>query len=44
MTANSVVCGNFVEALSKGLAPRDIRVNSVSPGPMLTGLWTEEGG
>jgi NAD(P)-dependent dehydrogenase (short-subunit alcohol dehydrogenase family) len=25
-------------------APKNIRVNSISPGPVLTGLWTEEGG
>jgi NAD(P)-dependent dehydrogenase (short-subunit alcohol dehydrogenase family) len=25
-------------------APKNIRVNSISPGAVLTGLWTEEGG
>jgi NAD(P)-dependent dehydrogenase (short-subunit alcohol dehydrogenase family) len=35
---------NFAKALSKELAPRNIRVNSVSPGPVLTQLWLEEGG
>jgi NAD(P)-dependent dehydrogenase (short-subunit alcohol dehydrogenase family) len=35
---------NFAKALSKELGPKNIRVNSVSPGPVLTGLWTEQGG
>jgi NAD(P)-dependent dehydrogenase (short-subunit alcohol dehydrogenase family) len=35
---------NFAKALSNELAPKNIRVNSISPGPVLTGLWTEEGG
>ncbi len=35
---------NFAKALSKELAPKNIRVNSVSPGPVSTGLWMEEGG
>lgn len=34
---------NFMKALSKELAPRNIRVNSVSPGPVSTGLWMEKG-
>jgi NAD(P)-dependent dehydrogenase (short-subunit alcohol dehydrogenase family) len=35
---------NFAKALSKELAPKNIRVNSVSPGPVSTGLWMDEGG
>ncbi len=35
---------NIAKALSKELAPKNIRVNSVSPGPVSTGLWMEEGG
>lgn len=35
---------NLSKALSVELAPRNIRVNSISPGPVLTALWTEEGG
>jgi NAD(P)-dependent dehydrogenase (short-subunit alcohol dehydrogenase family) len=35
---------NFAKALSKDLAPRNIRVNSVSPGPVATEKWTERGG
>jgi NAD(P)-dependent dehydrogenase (short-subunit alcohol dehydrogenase family) len=35
---------NFAKALSKDLAPKNIRVNSVSPGPVLTERWMEPGG
>jgi NAD(P)-dependent dehydrogenase (short-subunit alcohol dehydrogenase family) len=42
--ATKAAVTNFAKALSKELAPKNIRVNSVSPGPVLTGLWTEEGG
>lgn len=34
---------NLVKTVSKELAPNNIRVNSVSRGPVSTGLWTEEG-
>lgn len=30
---------NFSKALSKEVGPRDIRVNTVSPGPVATDLW-----
>ena len=42
--ATKAAVTNFAKALSKELGPKDIRVNSVSPGPVLTGLWTEQGG
>lgn len=35
---------NFAKALSKELAPRNIRVNSVSPGPVATVRWMQQGG
>lgn len=34
---------NISKALSKELGPKNIRVNSVSPGPVLTEFWTEQG-
>ena len=42
--ATKAAVTNFTKALSKELGPKNIRVNSVSPGPVLTGLWTEDGG
>jgi NAD(P)-dependent dehydrogenase (short-subunit alcohol dehydrogenase family) len=35
---------NLTKALSEEFAPRGIRVNTVSPGPVLTPWWTEDGG
>jgi NAD(P)-dependent dehydrogenase (short-subunit alcohol dehydrogenase family) len=35
---------NFSKSLSKEVAPRGIRVNTVSPGPVSTGLWLGEDG
>ncbi|MDT5218344.1 MAG: hypothetical protein QOF15_449, partial [Mycobacterium sp.] len=35
---------NLAKALSKELAPMNIRVNSISPGPVSTAIWTNEGG
>jgi NAD(P)-dependent dehydrogenase (short-subunit alcohol dehydrogenase family) len=35
---------NVTKALSEEFAPRGIRVNTVSPGPVLTPWWTEDGG
>ena len=42
--ATKAAVTNFAKALSKELAPRNIRVNSVSPGPVSTGLWMDDGG
>jgi NAD(P)-dependent dehydrogenase (short-subunit alcohol dehydrogenase family) len=42
--ATKAAVTNFAKALSKELAPKNIRVNSVSPGPVSTTLWTEPGG
>jgi NAD(P)-dependent dehydrogenase (short-subunit alcohol dehydrogenase family) len=42
--ATKAAVTNFAKALSKELAPRNIRVNSVSPGPVSTGLWMDGGG
>jgi len=30
--------------LSKELGPKNIRVNSISPGPVSTGMWLDDGG
>jgi len=35
---------NFGQALSEEFAPQGVRVNTVSPGPVLTPWWTREGG
>lgn len=35
---------SFCKALSKELGPRGVRVNTVSPGPVETGLWLGAGG
>jgi NAD(P)-dependent dehydrogenase (short-subunit alcohol dehydrogenase family) len=35
---------NLTKALSVEFAPQGIRVNSVSPGPVLTPWWTDKGG
>ena len=35
---------NFSKALSKELGPKNIRVNTVSPGPVSTDLWLGHGG
>ncbi len=35
---------NFSKALSKEFGPQGVRVNSVSAGPVATGLWLGEGG
>lgn len=35
---------NLTQALSEEYGPQGIRVNTVSPGPVRTAWWTEEGG
>jgi NAD(P)-dependent dehydrogenase (short-subunit alcohol dehydrogenase family) len=35
---------NFCKSLSKEVGPKGIRVNTVSPGPVTTGLWLGQGG
>jgi NAD(P)-dependent dehydrogenase (short-subunit alcohol dehydrogenase family) len=35
---------NFCKALSKEVGPHGIRVNTISPGPVATGLWLGDGG
>jgi NAD(P)-dependent dehydrogenase (short-subunit alcohol dehydrogenase family) len=42
--ATKAAVTNFAEALSKELGPKNIRVNSVSPDPVSTGMWLDEGG
>jgi len=42
--ATKAAVANFAKALSNELAPKNIRVNAASPGPVLTGLWTDRGG
>src|SRR5262245_9747145 len=42
--AAKAAVANFAKALSKDLAPKNIRVNSVSPGAVSTEKWTEQGG
>jgi NAD(P)-dependent dehydrogenase (short-subunit alcohol dehydrogenase family) len=42
--AAKAALANFSKALSKELGPHNIRVNTVSPGPVSTGLWLGHGG
>ncbi len=42
--AAKAALANFSKAVSKELGPRNIRVNTVSPGPVSTGLWLGDGG
>jgi NAD(P)-dependent dehydrogenase (short-subunit alcohol dehydrogenase family) len=35
---------NFCKALSKEVGPKGVRVNTISPGPVSTGLWLGAGG
>jgi NAD(P)-dependent dehydrogenase (short-subunit alcohol dehydrogenase family) len=42
--AAKAALSNFSKALSKELGPSHIRVNTVSPGPVSTGLWLGHGG
>lgn len=43
-SAAKAALGNLCKSLSKELAPRGIRVNTVSPGPVRTALWLADGG
>ena len=43
-SAAKAAVNTLTKALSEEFAPQGIRVNSVSPGPVLTAWWTEEGG
>jgi NAD(P)-dependent dehydrogenase (short-subunit alcohol dehydrogenase family) len=42
--AAKAALASFSKALSKELGPSHIRVNTVSPGPVSTGLWLGHGG
>ena len=42
--ATKAAVTNFAKALSKELGPKNIRVNSVSLGPVTTGMWLDDGG
>jgi NAD(P)-dependent dehydrogenase (short-subunit alcohol dehydrogenase family) len=42
--ATKAAVTNFAKALSKELGPKNIRVNSVSPGPVSTPMWNDPGG
>jgi NAD(P)-dependent dehydrogenase (short-subunit alcohol dehydrogenase family) len=42
--AAKAALGNLTKALSKELAPKKIRVNSISPGAVTTERWMEPGG
>ncbi|MFD1151472.1 SDR family NAD(P)-dependent oxidoreductase [Saccharothrix hoggarensis] len=43
-TAGKAALSNFAKALSKEVGPKGVRVNTVSPGPVETELWTREDG
>lgn len=43
-SAAKAALANFSKALSKEVGPAGIRVNTVSPGPVSTGLWLGEDG
>ena len=43
-SASKAALANFSKSLSKELGPRGIRVNTVSPGPVSTGLWLGDHG
>ena len=42
-SASKAALTNLTKALSEEFAPQGVRVNTVSPGPVLTPLWTDEG-
>ncbi|WP_233289293.1 SDR family oxidoreductase [Kitasatospora sp. MBT63] len=43
-TASKAALTNFSKALSKEVSPLGVRVNTVAPGPVDTGLWYGDGG
>ena len=43
-SAAKAACLSFFKSLSKELAPRGVRVNTVSPGPVATDLWLGDAG
>jgi NAD(P)-dependent dehydrogenase (short-subunit alcohol dehydrogenase family) len=42
--ASKAAQNNLTKALSEEFAPQGVRVNTVSPGPVRTAWWTEDGG
>jgi NAD(P)-dependent dehydrogenase (short-subunit alcohol dehydrogenase family) len=42
-SAHKAALTNLATALSEEFAPRGVRVNTVSPGPVRTPAWTDEG-
>ncbi|WP_236008718.1 SDR family oxidoreductase [Actinomadura physcomitrii] len=42
--AAKAALNNLAKGLSEEFGPQGIRVNTVSPGPVRTAWWTEEGG
>jgi NAD(P)-dependent dehydrogenase (short-subunit alcohol dehydrogenase family) len=43
-SAAKAALNNLTKALSEEFAPQGVRVNTVSPGPVRTAWWTDEGG
>lgn len=43
-SATKAALANYAKALSKEFGPKGIRVNTVSPGPVSTGLWLADDG
>src|SRR5262249_2482946 len=43
-SAAKAALANFSKALSKEVGPHGIRVNTISPGPVSTGLWLGDNG
>ncbi|WP_328760470.1 oxidoreductase [Streptomyces sp. NBC_00271] len=43
-TVSKAALTNFSKALSKEVGPQGVRINTVSPGPITTDIWTAESG
>ena len=43
-SATKAALANYTKSLSKELGPKGIRVNTISPGPVSTPLWLDQGG